>query len=122
VYLDGRDEPAAKAIAKAVRESDGGLPAVRAIGFAVPDRGGIVTVSMNLVDHEVAGLRRAFEEVEREAGKHGMTVTDSEIVGLVPESALADADPADLRLTGFDPARQVLERLVEHDGTEGSER
>jgi glutamate formiminotransferase len=122
VYLDGRDEPAAKAVAKAVRESDGGLPAVRAIGFAVPDRGGIVTVSMNLVDHEVTGLRRAFDEVEREASKQGMTVTDSEIVGLVPESALVDVDPAQLRLTGFDPARQVLERLVEHDGTEGSER
>ncbi len=122
VYLDGRDEPAAKAIAKAVRESDGGLPAVRAIGFAVPERGGMVTVSMNLVDHEVTGLRRAFDEVEREAGEHGMRVTDSEIVGLVPESALADVDPARLRLTGFDPARQVLERLVDHDGTEGSER
>jgi glutamate formiminotransferase len=121
-YLDGHDELAAKAIAKAVRESDGGLPAVRAIGFAVPDRGGIVTVSMNLVDHEVTGLRRAFDEVEREASKQGMTVTDSEIVGLVPESALAYVDPAQLRLTGFDPARQVLERLVEHDGTEGSER
>jgi glutamate formiminotransferase len=121
VYLDGRDEPAAKAIAKAVRESGGGLPAVRAIGFPVPDRGGIVTVSMNLVDHEVTGLSRAFDEVARLAGDHGMSVTDSEIVGLVPASAVADVDPAHLRLAGYDPDRQVLERLVD-DGTEGSER
>ena len=57
VYLDGTDEAAGKEIARGVRESSGGLPALRAIAFAVPERGGIVTVSMNLVDHEVTGLR-----------------------------------------------------------------
>ena len=114
VYLDGRDEDAAKEIAKTIRESSGGLPAVRAIGFAVPDRGGIVTVSMNLVDHEVTGLRSAFDEVARLAGERGMKITESEIVGLVPEAALGDADDVDhLRLVDFDPGRQVLERLLE---------
>jgi len=122
VYLDGRDEPAAKAIAKAVRESDGGLRSVRAIGFAASDRGGIVTVSMNLVDHEVTGLRTAFDEVTRLAGEHGMSVTDSEIVGLVPASAIGADDPGHLRIVGFDPGRQVLERLMDHDGSEGSLR
>jgi glutamate formiminotransferase len=77
---------------------------------------------MNLVDHEVTGLSRAFDEVARLAGDHGMSVTDSEIVGLVPASAVADVDPAHLRLAGYDPDRQVLERLVDHDGTEGSQR
>lgn len=112
VYLDGTDEPAAKEIARRLRESGGGLPAVRAIGFTVPERGGVVTVSMNLVDHEVTGLRAAFDGVARLAAEHGMTVTDSEIVGLVPASALADDDIAYLELSGFDPDRQVLERLV----------
>ena len=118
VYLDGIDEPAAKEIAKALRGSSGGLAAVRAIGFAVPERAGVVTISMNLVDHEVTGLRRAFDEVERLAGERGVTVTDSEIVGLVPSSALAHDDIAYLRLEGFDPERQVLERLVDDDGEE----
>jgi glutamate formiminotransferase len=121
VYLDGRDERAAKEIAKAVRASGGGLPAVRAIGFAVPERGGVVTVSMNLVDHEVTGLREAFGEVARLAGSLGMSVTESEIVGLVPASAIEDDDPAALGLVGFDPEHQVLERLVD-DGDEESER
>ena len=118
VYLDGIDEPAAKEIAKALRGSSGGLAAVRAIGFAVPERAGVVTISMNLVDHEVTGLRTAFDEVERLARERGVTVTDSEIVGLVPSSALAHDDIAYLRLEGFDPERQVLERLVDDDGEE----
>ncbi len=57
MYLSGRDEAAAKAIAVSVRESSGGMPALRAIGFAVPERA-CVTVSMNLVDHEVTGPAR----------------------------------------------------------------
>ena len=119
VYLDGTDEEAAKAIARAVRESGGGLPAVRGIGFAVPERGGIVTVSMNLVDHEVTGLRAAFDEVSRLAEARGMRVAESEIVGLVPASALGPEDVAYLRLAGFDPDHQILERLV---GAEEEER
>jgi glutamate formiminotransferase len=116
VYLDGDDEAAAKDIARTIRESSGGLRAVRAIGFAVPERGGAVTVSMNLVDHEVTGLRTAFDAVEREANDRGMHVTGSEIVGLVPESAIADDDAAYLRLEGFDADAQVLERLVNLEG------
>jgi glutamate formiminotransferase / 5-formyltetrahydrofolate cyclo-ligase len=113
LYLDGDDEDAAKEIARAVRGSSGGLPAVRAIAFTVPEHGGAVTVSMNLVDHEVTGLRRAFDEVARLAGERGMAITDSEIVGLVPAAALGPDDVSYLRLEGFDPRRQVLERLVE---------
>jgi glutamate formiminotransferase len=116
VYLDGTDEAAAKGIAKTIRESSGGLPALRAIGFAVPERGGIVTVSMNLVDHEVTGLRTAFDAVEREAAARGMHVTTSEIVGLVPASAIDDGDVADLKLEGFDANAQILERLANDGG------
>lgn len=112
VYLDGTDEGAAKDIARDVRESSGGLPALRAIAFRVPERGGIVTVSMNLVDHEITGLRAAFDAVADRAAAHGMEITDSEIVGLVPASALAPGDVEYFRLEGFDPEKQVLERLV----------
>jgi glutamate formiminotransferase len=117
VYLDGTDETAAKDIARAVRESSGGLPAVRSIGFAAPERGGIVTVSMNLVDFEVTGLRAAFDTVEREAAARGLRVVSSEIVGLVPRAAIDDEDVASLRLEGFDADAQILEALVSHERT-----
>ena len=113
LYLDGTDEDAAKDIARTVRESNGGLPAVRAIGFSVAERGGVVTVSMNLVDHDVTGLRAAFDAVASEAEARGMRVIDGEIVGLVPESALLPGDVEYLRLSGFRPERQVLEHLIE---------
>lgn len=112
VYLDGTDESAAKEIARDVRESSGGLPALRAIAFRVPERGGIVTVSMNLVDHEITGLRAAFDAVEARADALGMRIVESEIVGLLPASALGPGDVEYLRLTGFAPEKQILERLV----------
>jgi glutamate formiminotransferase len=111
VYFAGTDEPAAKAVARAVRASSGGLPAVRAIGFVVPERG-CVTVSMNLVDHEMTSVRTAFDAVAAEAARLGLEVVHSEIVGLVPRAALAPGDAGHLRLVGFDPRTQVLEQLA----------
>lgn len=114
LYLTGSEE-AAKEIAKAVRESSGGLQAVRAIGFAVPERGA-VTVSMNLVDVDVTSPRVAFDAVSALAAERGMQVLSSEIVGFAPAAALAEGDPEHLRLEGFDADEQILERLVSAGG------
>jgi glutamate formiminotransferase len=110
-YLSGTDERAAKDIAREIRESAGGLPAVRAIGFAVPDRG-CVTVSMNLVDFEVTGVQTAFDAVVAAASSRDMEVLDSEIVGLAPAAALPPETAEHVRLAGFSPEEQILEELV----------
>ena len=110
VYLRGSVQ-GAKEIARAVRESSGGLPAVRAIGFEVPERGG-VTVSMNLVDFEVTGIRTAFDAVASMGADRGMAIISSEIVGLVPRAALRPGDAEHIGLEGFDEDGQILERLV----------
>lgn len=114
MYLTGPEE-GAKEIARSVRESGGGLPAVRAIGFAVPERG-CVTVSMNLVDVDVTPPRVAFDAVARLAVERDMEVLSSEIVGLAPRASLADDDVEHLRLEGFDADEQILERLVNAEG------
>lgn len=114
VYLTGAEDDA-KEIARSVRESSGGLPAVRAIGFAVPERGA-VTVSMNLVDIDVTSPRVAFDAVRELATERGMEVRSSEIVGLVPRAALDEDDIGYLRLEGFDADEQILERLVSTEG------
>jgi glutamate formiminotransferase/formiminotetrahydrofolate cyclodeaminase len=119
VYLRGSAEAAAE-IARSVRESGGGMPAVRAIGFDVPDRNA-VTVSMNLVDIDVTTPRAVFDRVTELAEERGLEVLSSEIVGMVPEAALGPRDEAHLRLEGFDATTQTLERVVNGDGIAGQE-
>jgi len=105
-------EADAKEIARTIRGSSGGLPALRAIGFLVPERG-CSTVSMNLVDYTTTGVRAAYDAVVAQAEARGAEVLDTEIVGLVPEAALSPEDAEYVRLLGFDREAQVLERLIE---------
>ena len=87
----------ARAVAAAVRERDGGLPGVKALGLALPDRG-IVQVSMNLVNHRRTSVRDAYDAVAHEAARHGVEAAASEIVGLVPRPALLPGDAQRVRL------------------------
>jgi len=102
----------AKAIAAAVRQSSGGLPSVKALGIALPERG-IVQVSMNLTNFEQTSIKRAFETVREEADRHGVSVLESEIVGLVPQAALPPAPQQTLQLARFSRKQVLEERLDE---------
>jgi glutamate formiminotransferase len=104
----------AKAIAQAVRYSSGGLPFVKALGIPLPDRG-IVQVSMNLTNFAQTPMLRAFDAVKAEAGRRGVKVLESEIVGLVPEAALPAAAEHSLQLVRFHSG-QVLERRLLESG------
>ena len=95
VVLAGADLDLARRIAAAVRERDGGLPAVRAMG--VPVEAG-VQVSMNLLDWRVTSPAEAYAALAALAGRHGARVEASEVVGLAPAGAFEGVDPADLRL------------------------
>lgn len=109
VYLGSAEHlPVAKAVAKAVRGSSGGLRDVKALGLVV---NGHAQVSMNLVDTERTPLYRAYEAVRTEAAAHGVTPTWSELVGLIPEHVLLDAGVRHIQLRGFS-LDQVLERRV----------
>jgi glutamate formiminotransferase len=87
VNLRTNDITVARRIARAVRERDGGLPFLKALGFDLHSRG-IVQVSMNLINYEVTGMSQAFEAVRAEADKLGVELAGAEIVGLVPQAAL----------------------------------
>jgi len=88
IYLDTKDVAIAKEIAKQIRTSGGGLPAVQASGFEV---GGLAQVSMNLLDIDVTPPWAVFQAVQAAASKRGVAVKQSEIVGLVPERAILGA-------------------------------
>jgi len=122
VNLATEDLALAKKVAKAVRGRDGGLQYVKALGFELKDRRQ-VQVSMNLVNYEGTPIFRAFEMVKREAERYGVAVTGSEIVGLVPQSALNACGDFYLRLENFSED-QVLENrlqtaLAERADTDG---
>jgi glutamate formiminotransferase/glutamate formiminotransferase/formiminotetrahydrofolate cyclodeaminase len=87
VNLRTNDPVIARRIARAVRERDGGLPFVKALGFELHSRG-LVQVSMNLTDYEETSMARAFEMVRQEATRQGVEIAGAEIVGLVPDAAL----------------------------------
>jgi glutamate formiminotransferase len=86
VTLETNDIMIARRIARVVRERDGGLPFVKALGFELRSRG-IVQVSMNLTNFEQTSISRAFEAVREEAERLGVKVRGAEIVGLVPRAA-----------------------------------
>ncbi len=100
----------ARRVAAAVRESSGGLPCVKALGIALPDRG-VVQVSMNLTDIDRTSLADAFDAVAREAARDGVEVLESEVVGLLPARALLGAATRYLRLPRFGAERLLEARL-----------
>jgi glutamate formiminotransferase/formiminotetrahydrofolate cyclodeaminase len=109
VYLGPASNlPIAKAIAKAVRGSTGGLRYVKGLGLEVD---GQAQVSMNLVDTDKTPLFRAYDMVKMEAEAQGVSPTWSEIVGLVPEKALFETAARHIQLRGFKP-EMVLENKV----------
>jgi glutamate formiminotransferase len=108
---------AAREIASAVRERDGGFPGVRALGLELP-RAGLVQVSMNVEDWEAAALHELLAAIEREAAARGADVVGSELVGLMPGGAAAAAAGAALRIDGFDASRVLELRLLEPDAAD----
>jgi glutamate formiminotransferase len=100
-------------IAAVIRERGGGLPGVKALGVALPDRGH-VQVTVNVTDIRATSLHEVFTRVVEEARRDGVAVIDSEIVGLVPAAALTATAARALRLTRFSDTR-VLEYLLPTD-------
>ena len=111
VYLNTDDVKPAKAIAKAIRHSSGGLRYVKAMGLIVE---GQAQISMNLTDFQRTPIHRVTELIRTEAARFGLAVTRSEVVGLLPAEALVDAARFYLQLTDLSSS-QVLENRLSED-------
>ena len=112
----------AKAIARTIREKDGGYPCVKAMGVMLQDRN-LAQVSINMTDFRTTSLHVVFDRVTEEAARHGVDIDGSEIVGLVPAEALLLVAAHHLKLRDFDPSK-VFERRLEDAaaGDIGSDR
>jgi glutamate formiminotransferase len=111
-----RDDVAlARRLASAVRERDGGLPGVRALGLHL-DSVGRSQVSMNLVALERTGVQAACRAVDELARAAGTEVSRVELVGLLPAAELARCDDQFRAWSGLGPEDTVEQRLSARSG------
>lgn len=117
VNLTTPDVSIAQRIARTIRTSSGGLPAVKAMGVLLVSRN-LAQVSMNLTDFEETSIYKAFGAVSTEAERYGVGIAGSELIGLVPRKAL-EAGVADvLRIENFNPS-MILENRIEERKARG---
>ena len=100
------DVAIARTIARQVRESGGGLPAVRAMGVYLASRDR-AQVSMNLVDYRRTAVLRALDRVREEAAALGTQVVETELIGLMPEAAALGVVQEALQLPGLPPVLEA---------------
>ncbi len=110
IILESFDLEAARAIARQIRESNGGLPAVKALGLALARRSQ-VQVSINLVDFERTPLYIVFSAVEALCRNRGISIAGSELIGLVPRAALESSQGHDLHWLNMRPELVLEDRL-----------
>ena len=108
VYLTTDDVAIARKVAKAVRHSSGGLRYVKGLGLLVEGR---AQVSMNLTNFHSTPLAQVVEMVRREAGRFGVAIHHSELVGLIPQEALVDAAVWYMQMDQFEPGQVLEQRL-----------
>ena len=112
VRLDTADVAIARRIASAIREAQGGMVGVQALGLSLATRT-CTQVSMNLVGPRLPRIVDVFRRVRKLARTFGTSATASELVGLAPSTALEGATRRNLRLDD-EPSAHVLEaRLAE---------
>jgi len=112
VYLaPGADISHARAIARDVRASSGGMQGVKALGVVANGR---AQVSMNITDFHLTPMTSVFENLEKVASHHGTKIAEGELIGLIPEEAY-NADAAWVQvIPNFDPSEKILERKLDH--------
>src|ERR1700733_13727089 len=110
LYLNTPEVAVARAIAKDIRQSGGGLAGVKAMG--VPAHGQ-AQVSMNITDFTRTPVGEVYAAVKEKARRHGAAPVRAELIGLIPEAALERNSEWVRLLDGFDPEKKVLERRLE---------
>lgn len=89
VLLASPDVALARAIARKIRESSGGLPAVQAMGVHLASRD-LAQVSMNLLDYRKTSPWQVYEAIREEAARRGVVIHGAELVGLAPRAAIEE--------------------------------
>lgn len=106
INLDTDDIEIAKAIARSIRQSSGGLKCVQAMGVPLKSRS-IVQVSMNLTNYKETSIRTVFDTVKEKAATFGAGILESELIGCLPRDAMEDITPDYCLLCDFSEERII---------------
>jgi glutamate formiminotransferase len=110
IYLDTPNVTTARAIAKEIRASAGGLSGVKAMGVLAH---GMAQISMNITDFRLTSVADAYAAVKRQAARHRTQPVRGELIGLLPEAAFEQDSEWVRQLHGFNPEEKLLERKLE---------
>lgn len=113
VFVVGISEADAREIAAGVREVGGGFKGLRALGFCLPDQDR-VQISMNLEDPVGTSVLDVFTAIEREVVALGGRVSETEVIGMIPDTLVHPAAVDRLLLSDFRPARVLSRRVAEY--------
>jgi glutamate formiminotransferase len=109
LYLEKADVATARAIAKEIRASSGGLSGVKAMGVMAQ---GSAQISMNITNFRQTPLSEVYKAIELKAARFGIRIGRGELIGLIPEEA-AERETEWLRhFHEFDPEEKILERKI----------
>lgn len=109
IYLDKPDVSVARAVAREIRASGGGMQGVKAMGVLANGR---AQVSMNITDFRTTPLRTVFARVKELAARHGAEPLNGELIGLIPSDAYEPDSEWARQIRGFDAAEKVLEQRL----------
>ncbi|HVJ09733.1 MAG TPA: glutamate formimidoyltransferase [Acidisarcina sp.] len=111
IYLESNDVAAARAIAREIRASSGGLIGVKAMGVLAQ---GHAQISMNITDFNATPVSQVFNAVKRLAARYHTRPVYGELIGLIPEAAYERESEWARQLNGFDPEEKILERKLKN--------
>jgi glutamate formiminotransferase len=109
IYFDSADVAIARAIAREIRASSGGLKGVKAMGVLAHGR---AQLSMNITDFESTPISRVYNTVKQLALRHKAQIAEGEVIGLIPEAACERDSDWMRQLSGFDPTTKILEHRL----------
>ena len=113
IFLSNGDLHAARAVARALRESGGGMRGIKAMGVLVDGR---AQISMNVTDYRSTPVEQVHAAVQRLARQAGLDIAGGELIGLLPEEACGPGQTDSLwmrQIPGFRPEEKVLERRLD---------
>jgi glutamate formiminotransferase len=108
--LETDDLQAAKDIAKRIREKDGGLPGIRALGVPLQSKG-VVQVTINVTHYKKTGLKALMDRMKKECESRKISIRNTELVGLVPKDATFPGMKEYLLLDDYDEGK-ILETYL----------